>query len=123
MDSSDTTNAVGHAACTLAKDIRAEAILAITSSGYTACRMSKFRPVTKIIAATPYEKTFHQLAMVWGVQPIIVENLQNVDVLIYCCMEAAKKEGLLNSGDKVVISAGVPLDIPGNTNMIRVESV
>ena len=123
MDAADTTNAVGHAACTLAKDIRAAALMAITSSGYTARRMSKFRPSTKIIAATPYEKTFHQLSMVWGVQPVVVENLQNVDVLIYCCMEAAKKEGLLGSGDKVVISAGVPLDIPGNTNMIRVESV
>ena len=59
--------------------------------------------------------------MVWGVQSIIVENLQNVDVLIYCCLEEAKKKELLKSGDKVVISAGVPLDVPGNTNMIRVE--
>jgi pyruvate kinase len=121
MDSSDTTNAVGHAACTLAKDIRAAAIMAITSSGYTARRMSKFRPGTCIIAATPYDKTFHQLSMVWGVQPIVVDNLQNVDVLIYCCLEEAKKKELLKAGDKVVISAGVPLDVPGNTNMIRVE--
>ena len=123
MDSSDTTNAVGHAACTLAKDIRAAAIMAITSSGYTARRMSKFRPATKIIAATPYEKTFHQLAMVWGVQPLTVEHQANVDVLIYCCLEAAKNHGLLSDGDKVVISAGVPLDVPGNTNMIRVEAL
>ncbi|MBR4861793.1 MAG: pyruvate kinase [Firmicutes bacterium] len=123
MDAADTTNAVGHAACTMAKDIRAAAIVAITSSGYTARRMSKFRPGTCIIAATPYEKTFHQLSMVWGVQPIIVENLQNVDVLIYCCLEEAKKKELLTAGDKVVISAGVPLDVPGNTNMIRVEVV
>ena len=123
MDSADTTNAVGHAACTLAKDIRAAAIMAITSSGYTARRMSKFRPGTCIIAATPYDKTFHQLSMVWGVQPIVVENLQNVDVLIYCCLEEAKKKELLKAGDKVVISAGVPLDVPGNTNMIRVEMV
>lgn len=123
MDSADTTNAVGHAACTLAKDIRAAAIIAITSSGYTARRMSKFRPATAVIAASPYEKTFHQQSMVWGVQPLIVENLPNVDVLIYCCLEEAKKQGLLKAGDKVVISAGVPLDIPGNTNMIRVETV
>ncbi|MGN0720301.1 MAG: pyruvate kinase alpha/beta domain-containing protein, partial [Anaerovoracaceae bacterium] len=65
----------------------------------------------------------HQLAMIWGVQPLMVENLQNVDVLIYRCLEDAKKQGLLGSGDKVVISAGVPLDVPGNTNMIRVENV
>lgn len=121
MDAEDTTNAVGHAACTLAKDIHAAAILAITKTGYTASRMSKFRPVTRIIAATPHEKTFHQMAMVWGVQPLMVENLPNVDVLIYCCLEEAKKKGCLEEGDKVVISAGVPLDVPGNTNMIRVE--
>ncbi len=123
MDSSDTTNAVGHAACTLAKDIRAAALLAITSSGYTARRMSKFRPATKILAATPYQKTFHQLAMVWGVHPLMVEHQSNVDVLIYCCLEEAKKQELLSAGDKVVISAGVPLDVPGNTNMIRVEAL
>ena len=122
MDSEDTTNAVGHAACTLAKDIRAEAIMAITNSGYTATRMSKFRPITTVIAATPYEKTFHQMSIVWGVQPMIVENLNNVDVLIYHCLEEAKRVELIDRGDKVVISAGVPLDIPGNTNMIRVET-
>ena len=123
MDADDTTNAVGHAACTLAKDICAAAIMAITKTGYTASRMSKFRPSTRVIAATPHAKTFHQLAMIWGVQPLMVENLQNVDVLIYRCLEDAKKQGLLGSGDKVVISAGVPLDVPGNTNMIRVENV
>lgn len=123
MDVDDTTNAVGHAACTLAQDIRAAAILAITKTGYTASRMSKFRPSTRVIAVTPHEKTFHQLAMIWGVQPVIVENLQNVDVLIYRCLEESRKQGFLRKGDKVVISAGVPLDVPGNTNMIRVERV
>ena len=123
MDADDTTNAVGHAACTLAQDIRAAAILAITKTGYTASRMSKFRPSTRVIAVTPHEKTFHQLAMIWGVQPVIVENLQNVDVLIYRCLEESRKQGFLRKGDKVVISAGVPMDVPGNTNMIRVERV
>ena len=123
MDVDDTTNAVGHAACTLAQDIRAAAILAITKTGYTASRMSKFRPSTRVIAVTPHEKTFHQLAMIWGVQPVIVENLQNVDVLIYRCLEESRKQGFLRKGDKVVISAGVPMDVPGNTNMIRVERV
>ena len=123
MDAEDTTNAVGHAACTLAKDIKAAALIAITKSGYTASRMSKFRPSTPIIAVTPHHKTYHQMALVWGVAPLMVENLQNVDVLVYRCLEEAKKENLLHSGDKVVISAGVPLDIAGNTNMIRVENV
>ena len=121
MDSSDTTNAVGHAACTLARDIKAKAIMSITKSGYTALRMSKFRPATMLLAATPHKKTYHQMALIWGVYPLMVENLQNVDVLVYRCLEEGRKEGLLNTGDKVVISAGVPLDITGKTNMIRVE--
>ena len=123
MDVDDTTNAVGHAACTLAKDIKAEAIIAITKTGYTATRMSKFRPVTRIIAATPERKTYHQAAIQWGVAPILVENLRDLEVLIARCLEESKKEGLLKPGDKVVISAGLPLDIPGNTNMVRVETV
>ena len=121
MDSSDTTNAVGHAACTLARDINAKAIMSITKSGYTALRMSKFRPATMLLAATPHEKTYHQMAMLWGVCPLMVENLQNVDVLVYRCLEEGRRKGLLLAGDKVVISAGVPLDITGKTNMIRVE--
>ncbi len=121
MDSSDTTNAVGHAACTLARDINAKAIMSITKSGYTALRMSKFRPATMLLAATPHKKTYHQMALIWGVRPLMVENLQNVDVLVYRCLEEGRKEGLLATGDKVVISAGVPLDITGKTNMIRVE--
>lgn len=121
MDSTDTTNAVGHAACTLARDINAKAIMSITKSGYTALRMSKFRPATMLIAATPHEKTYHQMSMIWGVSPLMVENLQNVDVLVYRCLEEGRKKRLLKKGDKVVISAGVPLDITGMTNMIRVE--
>ena len=123
MDADDTTNAVGHAACTLAKDIKAEAIIAITKTGCTATRMSKFRPITRIIAATPERKTYHQSALQWGVAPIFVENLRDLEVLIARCLEESKNEGLLKPGDKVVISAGLPLDIPGNTNMVRVETV
>lgn len=121
MDAEDTTNAVGHAACTLANDIKAEAIMAITKTGYTAARMSKFRPSIKIIAATPEEKAFHQASMQWGVEPVLTSNATNVEILIYKCVEEAKSAGLIAAGDKIVISAGVPLDIPGNTNMIRVE--
>lgn len=121
MDAEDTTNAVGHAACTLAHDIKAEAIMAITKTGCTAARMSKFRPSIKIIAATPEVKAFHQASMQWGVEPLLCGNATNIEILIYKCVERAKEEGMIKEGDKIVISAGVPLDIPGNTNMIRVE--
>lgn len=123
MDSMDVTNAVGHAACTLAKDIKAASLMAITKTGYTARRMSKFRPLTPIIGATPYEKTYHQLAMIWGVTPLKVEYSKNIEELFADCAEKARKAEYIKSGDHMVISAGVPVDIPGNTNIIRVLEV
>ena len=123
MDSLDVTNAVGHAACTLAKDINAKALIAITKTGYTARRMSKFRPSTYIIGATPYEKTFHQLALVWGVSPLMVEYCNGIEELFESCAMRAKEADYVDKDDHVVISAGVPVDVPGNTNIIKVLQV
>lgn len=123
MDAEDTTNAVGHAACTLAKDIKAGALMAITKTGYTAIRMSKFRPNINIIGATPYYKTYHQLSLIWGVTPIIAKYKKDLEHLFNHCIKIAENEGLLKKDDKVVMSAGLPLDVVGNTNIIRVETV
>ena len=120
MDRYDITNAVGHAVCTLAKDIDAAAIMAITKTGYTASRMAKFRPETMIIGATPYTKTYHQLSLIWGVRPLMTDYRYEVEVLFRHCAIKAIKEKLIKDGDTVVISAGVPVDVPGNTNTIRV---
>ena len=123
MDALDTTNAVGHAACLLANDIKANAIIAITKTGYTAMKMSKFRPNINIIAYTPYEKTFHQLSLAWGVVPQMGFYKNNLEELFKNSIKIATKDGLLKKGDKVVISAGMPLDVSGNTNLIKVEIV
>lgn len=90
MDAMDVTNAVGHAACTLAKDINAAAIMAITKTGYTARRMSKFRPDIMIIGATPYEKTYHQLSLIWGVTPLMANYRYEIEDLFgHCCQEGS----------------------------------
>jgi pyruvate kinase len=123
MDAMDVTNAVGHAACTLAKDIKAGAIMAITKTGYTAKRMSKFRPDVMIIGATPYEKTFHQLSLVWGVRPIMANYRYDIEELFGHCSRKAVRAGLVSQGDKIVITAGLPVDVPGNTNIIRVMEI
>ncbi len=120
MDSMDVTNAVGHAACTLAKDINAAAIMAITKTGYTARRMSKFRPDIMIIGATPYEKTYHQLSLIWGVTPLMANYRYEIEDLFGHCARKALVAGLIKEGSNIVISAGVPVDVPGNTNIIRV---
>ncbi len=123
MDFEDTTNAVGHATCTLAKDIHAKAIVAITKSGATAAKMSKFRPGTDIVAITPIAKVYHQLAMEWGITPILIENHNTLDELMENAIAEVKKIEGIELGDKLVVSAGLPLNIVGNTNMIRVETI
>lgn len=119
----DLTNAVGHSACTMAYDIDAGAIMAITKTGYTATKMSKFRPVTQIIAMTPYGKTYHQMALEWGVLSVRVDYKDNLEELMTHCIQVAQNSGLVRHGEKVVITCGMPLDVPGNTNIIRVEEV
>jgi pyruvate kinase len=94
--------------------------MAVTKSGYTARRMSKFRPDIMIIGATPYEKTYHQLSLTWGVQPLMANYRSEVEDLFSHCIRQAIRQKLLKEGDGVVLSAGVPLDVSGNTNIIRV---
>jgi len=123
LDSTDTTNAVCDAACTTARDIKAKAILALTKYGQTARRMSKFRPAVPIVAATPVEKTFHQLALSWGVYPVLARYQQTSDDLMQHAIDCAKQIDMVADGDRVVIAAGIPLDTAGSTNLLKVELV
>lgn len=119
----DKTNAICDAACTTAKDLEAKAIVAVTLSGETARLVSKFRPKEMIIAATPSIKTYHQLALSWGVSPVLTSKQNSEEALIDDAIYRAKSENLLKKGDTVVVTAGVPLDIPGTTNLLRIVTV
>ena len=123
IDSTDMTNAICDAACTTAKDLSAKAILAVTKSGHTARRMSKFRPEEPIVAATPEKKTFHQLAMTWGVYPVLALNQEDIERLFLHAIDCAKQIDLVSDGDKVVITAGAPLNTTGTTNLLKVQEV
>lgn len=123
LDTADTTNAVCDAACTTARDIKAKAILALTKYGQTARRMSKFRPAVPIVAATPVEKTFHQLALSWGVYPVLSRYQKTSDDLMQHAIDCAKQIDVVADGDRVVIAAGIPLDTAGSTNLLKVELV
>lgn len=123
MDSSDMTNAICDATCTTARDLKAKAIIAVTKHGHTARRMSKFRPSTPIVAATPVTKTYHQLALSWGVYPVLARYQQTSDDLFVHAIDCAKMLDLIQPNDRVVITAGVPLDTSGNTNILKVETV
>jgi pyruvate kinase len=123
IDYSDTTNAMCDAACTTAKDLQAKAIVALTMTGRSARRMSKFRPSTPIVAATPSIKTYNQLALSWGVYPVLAKPQTSFDSLFLHAIDCAKQIDLVSVGDQVVIVGGVPIDTPGNTNIIKVETV
>lgn len=123
IDYTDTTSAVCDAACTTARDINAKAIIAVTKSGQTARRMSKFRPEFPIVAATPSEKTFNQLALSWGVYPVLALYQNSYENLMRHAVDCAKQIDIVKGGDLVVIAAGIPLDTPGSTNMLKIETV
>lgn len=119
----ETTNAICDAACTTARDLRAKAIIALTTSGHTARRVSKFRPAEPIVASTPSIKTFHQLAMSWGVFPVLARHQADFDKLFVHAIDCAKQIDIVSKGDTVVITAGVPLDMSGKTNLLKVQTV
>ena len=95
----------------------------MTKSGATARRVSKVRPPQAIIAATPSEKTFHQLSLSWGVFPVLSLPQDDTDRLFRHAVDCGKKLELIHSGERVVITAGVPLNIAGTTNIIKVQTV
>ena len=119
----DMTNAICDAACTTARDVRAKAIIAVTSSGTTARRVSKFRPTEAIVAATPELKTYHQLALSWGVYPVLALIQDDTDRLFLHAIDCARRLDIVSKGDKVVITAGVPLRQSGTTNLLKVQTV
>ena len=119
----DITNALCDAAVTTAKDINAELIIAVTKSGHTARRVSKFRPHQPIVAATPELKTFHQLSLSWGVIPVLSLCQSDTDTLFVHAIDCAKQLDLAKKGDQAVITAGVPLNLSGTTNLLKVQEV
>ena len=119
----DMTNAICDAACTTARDVKARAIIAVTSSGTTARRVSKFRPSEAIVAATPDIKTYHQLALSWGVYPVLALVQDDTDKLFLHAIDCARRLDIVAKGDKVVITAGVPLRQSGTTNLLKVQVV
>lgn len=123
LDASDVTNAVCDAACTTAADLNAQAIICLTTSGKSARRMSKFRPIQPIVAATPTKKTFNQLALSWGVYPVLALTQNTTEKLFRHAIDCAKTLDLVGPGNLVVISGGEPVGLPGNTNTIKVETV
>ena len=92
-------------------------------SGFTAEMVSRYKPNCQIIACTINPTVYRQALLMWGVTPLHIRQEDTADELFKEAINSAKNAGYLKSGDKVVLTAGVPLGIPGRTNMIRVEEL
>ena len=117
------TDAISHTSCLTAMDLEASAIITPTQSGYTARMISRFRPGCVVAALTTEERVRRQLAISWGVMPYLTGNVDSTDRLFSMCVDSARKEGVVEPGDTVVITAGVPIGKSGSTNLIKAQVV
>ncbi len=119
----DITTAISHATCTTAMDLNAAAIITVTMSGFTANMISRYKPGCSIIGCSVNPRVCRQLNLAWGVQPLLMMKEETADDLFEDAERLAVKSGYLKKGDIAVLTAGVPLGVSGNTNMIRVIEV
>lgn len=123
LEFKSVTNAISHATVTTAIDLNAAAIITVTKSGQTAKLISRFRPQSPIIGCSTSEMVCRQMNLSWGVIPILCKEQYTNDDLFEHSVEVSLKNGLVESGDLVVITAGFPLGIPGTTNIMKVHIV
>jgi len=116
-------SAIAHAAATTADELGARVIIAFTESGTTALRCSKARPRVPVVAASPHPDVLRKTALYAGVIPLLVSPGRDTDQMVANATEAAAQSGLVRSGDRVVVVAGVPVGRPGQTNLLKVEIV
>jgi pyruvate kinase len=115
--------AMSNAACDLAEALRAEAILVPTYSGRTASVVARLRPHRPIIGLTHHDYALRQMAIEWGVTPMMIPEFEHVDALIERSRQAARESGLVREGGRVVITAGTAVNLPGTTDLIKVAVV
>jgi len=120
-DVSGPDESVAHAACRAAEEQCVRAIVTFTQSGSTALLVSKHRPRSLIIAATPFEKVSRLLSLYWGVTPIVVKARRTTDDMISGVEHAMLKRKLVKPGELIVITAGVPVGVAGSTNMMKIH--
>ena len=117
------TDDVSHSTCAAAFDIEANEIITVSQSGYTARKVSRFRPSAPIIAPTTSSKAYNQLAMNWGVTPTMAAHQNNSDDLFKHSIQCALSTGIVKKGDLVILTGGVPVGISGNTDTMRIEII
>ena len=114
--------AMSNAACDLAEALSAKAILVPTFTGRTASAVARLRPRRPIVALTHVANSLQHMAIEWGVTPLEIPESTDVDDLWRHSIDAARDAGIVNAGDRVVLTAGTAVNIPGSTNVIKVDT-
>lgn len=117
------SDVIGEATFHISEALKPAAIVTTTLSGYTTRRVARERPHAPILCMTPSEITYRRMAMVWGVIPLLVPEFATIDEMITITVRAAHDAGLVHRGDTLVIIAGVPFGIAGQTNLLKVHRV
>jgi len=118
-----TDDAISYAACHMSQRLGAVCIVAYTSSGSTALRVSKYRPKAPIIAITPNTHIVSRLTLSWGIDPYLATEPTNVDMMFQEAEKLVLKTGIAKKDELVVITAGIPMGTPGSTNVVKVNRV
>ena len=117
------TDAISYATSNIALELDAAAIITPTSSGSTARMISRYKPKAKIIAATPDLKVAQKMCLVWAVHPVVIRQTTGTDEMITEGVQRTLEAGLISLGDLVIVTAGVPVGVPGTTNLLKVHIV
>jgi pyruvate kinase len=118
-----TEETIASASVTAVRLLSAPAMVVFTKSGFSARIVAARRPGVPIVVLTDQARTFRQLALVWGVVPVLVAHADTYEEMAATAKRVLLERGLAKQGDRVVVTAGVPFDVPGSTNMLKVEVV
>jgi pyruvate kinase len=118
-----TPDAIANAARTIAETLKVAAIVCYTGSGSTGLRAARERPGVPILALTPETSTGRRLAVVWGLHCVLTEDAKDFDDMVLRACRIALHEGFAKVGERIVITAGVPLGTPGRTNLLRIATI
>jgi len=121
-DAPSVGNAMSNAACDLAEALRAAAILVPTFSGRTASMVARLRPRRPVVALSHHQYALQQMAVEWGVTPLLIPESPDVEDLWNLSIQAARDAGIVEAGDRLVITAGTQVNMPGSTNVIKVDT-
>lgn len=119
----DITSSICHATCSIAAELNAAAIISVTMSGFTSSMVARFKPNCPIIGCTTSRLVWRQMNLQWGVKPLLITEENTSEDLFREAVDAALEAGYVKKGDRVVLTAGMPLGVSGRTNMLRVVEI